>query len=102
MAMGYYGLSLNSGSLGGNIYINFMVGGLVEFPAYTICFLCNKLGRKGPHVFGMLLAGLACLGTVFVDLYMDKSKYVNVMMGWWGWGWWHDEIMQKRDGQMVE
>ena len=65
--MGYYGLSLNSGSLGGNLYVNFMLGGLVEFPGYTVCFLCFKLGRKALHVFGMMVGGLACLGTVMVD-----------------------------------
>jgi len=67
VAMGYYGLSLNSGSLGGSIFINFMLGGLVEFPGYTVCFLCYKLGRKSLHIFGMMVGGLACLGTVFVD-----------------------------------
>lgn len=67
--MSYYGLSLNSGSLGGNIYINFMLGGLVEFPAYTVCFACNKLGRKPFHIGGMMIGGLACLGTVFADVY---------------------------------
>lgn len=72
--MGYYGLSLNSGSLGGDIYINFMLGGLVEFPAYAMCALCNKLGRKWMHVFGMMVGGLACLGTVFVDLYVKGGR----------------------------
>ncbi|XP_067931131.1 organic cation transporter protein-like [Watersipora subatra] len=72
IAMSYYGLSLNSGSLGGNLYINFMLGGLVEFPAYTACFLCNLLGRKPLHLTGMMIGGLACLGTVFFDLYARK------------------------------
>ena len=67
--MSYYGLSLNSGTLGGDLYVNFMLGGLVEFPAYTVCFACNKLGRKSLHIVGMMIGGLACLGTVFVDLY---------------------------------
>lgn len=72
--MGYYGLSLNSGTLGGNIYVNFVLGGAVEFPAYTFCFLCNKLGRKWPHVFGMLVGGLACLGSVFIDKFVGEGR----------------------------
>ncbi|KAF6035048.1 Orct [Bugula neritina] len=67
VSMGYYGLSLNSGNIGGNIYINFMLSGAVEFLAYGVCFSINKLGRKGPHIFGMLVGGVACIATVLVD-----------------------------------
>ena len=73
--MSYYGLSLNSGSLGGDIFINFMLGGLVKFPAYTVCFLCYLVGRKPLHIVGMMIGGFACLGTVFVDLYVRGGKY---------------------------
>ena len=69
MAMGYYGLSLNSGSLKGSIYLNFMLSGLVEFVSYTACFSIQKLGRNGPHVFGMVTAGLACLATIYLLSY---------------------------------
>ena len=68
VAMGYYGLSFSSGNLPGNIYLVFMLSGAIEFVAYTACLPINKLGRKGPHVFGMLLAGLACAGTIAIDL----------------------------------
>ena len=74
MAMGYYGLSLNSGSLKGSIYLNFMLSGLVEFVSYTACFSIQKLGRKGPHTFGMVIAGLACLATILVDQFMKGKK----------------------------
>ena len=72
--MSYYGLSLNSGSLGGDIFINFMLGGLVEFPAYTVCFLCYLVGRKPLHIVGMMIGGFSCLGTVFVDRYARGGK----------------------------
>lgn len=72
--MGYYGLSLSSGTLPGNIYLLFMLSGAVEFVAYTACLPLNKLGRKVPHVFGMLVAGLACLGTIVVDLSISAGK----------------------------
>ena len=50
-----------------------MLSGAVEFFSYTACFSINQLGRKGPHVFSMLVAGLACLGTILVNIY-EKGK----------------------------
>ena len=48
--------------LTGNIYINFAVSGLIEFPAYALCiFLLTKLGRRGPLAFMYFLIGVALL-----------------------------------------
>lgn len=82
--MGYYGLSLNSGSLKGSVYLNFMLSGAIEFVSYTACFSIAKVGRKGPHIFGMVIAGLACLATILVDQLMKGIKYClqrNIMRG---------------------
>lgn len=39
----YYGLTLNVGDLGGNIYANLALSGLIEIPAYPICiYLINQ------------------------------------------------------------
>ena len=55
-----------------------MLSGAVEFFSYTACFSISQLGRKGPHVFSMLVAGLACLGTILVDIY-EKGKQVKTV-----------------------
>ena len=74
MSMVYYGLSLNTGNLGGNFYLNFTISGLVEFPAYTLCILLlNRMGRKWLHCACMVLGGLACLSTVFTSLYASEG-----------------------------
>ena len=39
----YYGLSFSASDLGGNVYINNFLSGVVEIPAYTISFFI--LGR---------------------------------------------------------
>jgi len=59
----YYALTFDSGTLiPGNIYINFAVSGLIEFPAYALCiFLLTKLGRRGPLAFMYFLIGVALL-----------------------------------------
>lgn len=77
VAMGYYGLSLKSGSLKGSIYMNTMLSGAVELVAYTACLSINHLGRKGPHVFGMMVAGLACFGNVIIETF-TKGKYTSL------------------------
>ena len=39
----YYGLTLNADTLiPGNMYLNFCVSGLIEFPAYIFCLVRNS------------------------------------------------------------
>ncbi|XP_034335330.2 organic cation transporter protein [Magallana gigas] len=77
VSMVYYGLSLNSGSLAGDFYLNFFLTGLVEFPAYTLCLvLLDRTGRKKLHCACMVLGGLACISTIFTVLYLEKRHQI--------------------------
>lgn len=70
----YFGLALNSGDLGGSVFVNFFVGALVEFPAYTLCiFLLDRMGRKKLHATVMTIGGLSCLATI-VPILMSNSE----------------------------
>ena len=61
----YYGLSFNTNSLGGDMYLNFVLIGVVEIPAYILTmFVLRKFGRRLPLSFAMLGAGLAFLFTL--------------------------------------
>lgn len=61
----YFGLALNSGDLGGSVYVNFLVGAVVELPAYAICIvLLDRMGRKKLHALVMTIGGLSCLATM--------------------------------------
>ncbi|XP_061193456.1 organic cation transporter protein-like [Saccostrea echinata] len=83
VSMVYYGLSLNSGNLAGDFYLNFFLTGLVEFPAYTLCLvLLDRIGRKKLHCACMVLGGLACISTIFTVLYIGKSHqmYTTVIL----------------------
>ncbi|XP_023932924.1 organic cation transporter protein-like [Lingula anatina] len=73
VSLGYAGISLNSGKLPGDLYVNYVLIQVVDLPAFTMLFTMDKLGRKIPHIHGMLLAGLSLLATVLVDLYADKD-----------------------------
>jgi len=62
----YYGLSLNSGNLGGDLFVNIFIGGAVEIPAYTLSiFVLLKSGRRIALCSSMVVGGIACLCTMF-------------------------------------
>ncbi|XP_048771044.2 organic cation transporter protein-like isoform X2 [Ostrea edulis] len=74
VSMTYYGLSLNTGNLGGDFYVNFLISGVVEFPAYALCLLLlDRWGRKKCHCSAMLLGGIACLCTIFTISFGGKD-----------------------------
>ncbi|XP_068200657.1 solute carrier family 22 member 21-like [Palaemon carinicauda] len=63
----YYGLSNNSGNLGGNIFVNFILTMLIEIPSYVFSYLVlDRMGRKGTLSFVLLLGGLACFLSGFI------------------------------------
>ncbi|KAI4470609.1 solute carrier family 22 member [Holotrichia oblita] len=63
----YYGLSWNTNNLGGNDYLNFVISGAVEIPAYTsLIFTLNRWGRKIILCGCMVTAGVALLLTLAV------------------------------------
>eukprot|EP00106_Octopus_bimaculoides_P001414 XP_014768856.1 PREDICTED: organic cation transporter protein-like isoform X3 [Octopus bimaculoides] len=74
VSMVYYGISLNVGKLYGNLYMNFFLNSVVEFPAYILgFFLLNRIGRKKLHASLMVLAGIACIAGIFPVLYGTKA-----------------------------
>lgn len=61
-SMVYYGLSLNVGSLGGSIYLNNFLSGLVEMPSYAFAQVAvETVGRKRTLIFLLAIAGVGCL-----------------------------------------
>ncbi|KAJ8315587.1 hypothetical protein KUTeg_007737, partial [Tegillarca granosa] len=53
----YYGVTMNSGNIGGNFFLNFFLFACMEYPAYAIAiFFLDKVGRKKLHCACMILA----------------------------------------------
>ncbi|XP_036361571.1 organic cation transporter protein-like [Octopus sinensis] len=74
VSMVYFGIALNVGKLYGNLYMNFFLISIVEFPAYTLCILLlNRVGRKKLHTSMMVLAGVTCIAGIFPVLYGTKA-----------------------------
>lgn len=63
----FYGLTLNSVSLAGNSYLDFILTSLVEIPAYFACyFVVDKIGRRASQAGSFIITGLACIAFIFV------------------------------------
>ena len=79
----YYGLVLNSVTIGESIHFNFFLGGLVEVPAQIIAHLVMKyVGRKIPLFCTSLLSASSLILCVFVprgkpDLFQVWISNVN-------------------------
>ncbi|XP_023018832.2 organic cation transporter protein isoform X2 [Leptinotarsa decemlineata] len=73
----YYGLVLNLGNIGGNLYVNSVLQGVVEVPAVAISiFILLKGGRRWPLFLTMAISGTACGLTVPIYLSTAKLQWV--------------------------
>jgi len=75
----YYGLSLNVGSLAGDVYLNNALSGIVEAAAYLICaFTIDRFSRKKLLAGCLLVGGTFCLvSTVFNHFAAGKIAMVH-------------------------
>ena len=81
MGMVYYGLSLAADDLPGNLYINYVLFSLVEFPAVVLAiYLCHCMGRKKTVVGPMFLGSMACILVAFIPS-RDHWKVMRVCLG---------------------
>ncbi|XP_066533367.1 solute carrier family 22 member 2 [Hoplias malabaricus] len=66
-AVVYQGLIMRLGILGGNVYLDFLISGIVEFPAaFLILFTIERIGRRLPFAAANMVSGAACLITAFI------------------------------------
>lgn len=74
----YYGLSWSTSTLGGNVLINFVISGAVEFPAYYFLVLTlNRWGRKKILTGSMVLGGTMLLLALIVP---DRFTWLIVSL----------------------
>ncbi|XP_076805151.1 solute carrier family 22 member 15-like isoform X1 [Clavelina lepadiformis] len=80
----YYGISLNSGALAGNIYVNHALGGAMDIIAISLCIVAiSKFGCRNCTVMTLVLCGLSCLlSTValHVGAGVTAIKYVGLVL----------------------
>lgn len=77
--MVFFGLSLNTGILYGDYYINFLLATLMEFPGSALpIFMIDRIGRKKSYIIYMTVGGFSCLSTIFTVNYGGKGKTFKV------------------------
>ncbi|KAI4459030.1 solute carrier family 22 member [Holotrichia oblita] len=71
----YYGLTLHSVSISGNMYVNYIAVAAVEIPAFFVCnYTLSRLGRRLTLAPAYILSGIACLLFIFVSDGMNLSS----------------------------
>ena len=77
--MVYYGLSLGVSDLGGDIYLNTVISGLVEFPGFFLCIVTmNRIGRRWPLGVMMIASGVLLVLVIPVpkgEMQLDRTSY---------------------------
>lgn len=82
VSLTYYGLSWNTSNLGGNMYLNFVISGLVEIPAYTACMLTlDRFGRKNFLCPCLILSGLCLIVSSLLPTELTSVSIVLAMLG---------------------
>ena len=67
-----YGLALSWQNLTGGLFLNFIIGTILDFPAKTLAMILTlKVGRKYPYMCGSLTTGVMFLLTLFIE----RDKY---------------------------
>lgn len=65
--MVYYGVSMNTNFLGGDLYSTFIFGAAMEIPAvFSVFFLIDLIGRKALLAGGFTTASLCLLSNLFL------------------------------------
>lgn len=63
----FYGLSLNSVTVAGNKYLNFILVSLIELPGYFATYLgMDRFGRKFTLCTSLTFSGVCCMAYIFV------------------------------------
>jgi len=75
----YHGIALSIGSMGGDIYVSFIIQGLVEIPAYVaVAFVLNRYGRRWPIFSFFLIGGVA----LFINAFIPKETPDGTSLHW--------------------
>ncbi|KAK7084720.1 hypothetical protein SK128_001006 [Halocaridina rubra] len=87
VALVYYGLSLNSVTLGKYTstaapFVNFILTSLAEFPGYSMSwYFMSYIGRKYTLMFSLIFAGISCGGAGFAAEYGPNYSIIPFLLG---------------------
>ncbi|XP_066553556.1 solute carrier family 22 member 3 isoform X2 [Amia ocellicauda] len=78
----YQGLVMRLGIIGGNLYLEFFISGIVELPSALIFYLTvDRVGRRIPFLLANIVGGLSCLITAFIPDDITWLKTIIAVIG---------------------
>ncbi|XP_066928941.1 organic cation transporter protein-like [Clytia hemisphaerica] len=82
--MAYYGISLAANDFGGDLYRDYVLVSIIEFPAALLAiYLCNKVGRKKTTTCSLFVAGFLTLIVGFIPM-SSGGKIARLSLGMLG------------------
>ncbi|KAF7249473.1 Solute carrier family 22 member 5, partial [Varanus komodoensis] len=85
ISIGYFGLSLDTPNLHGDIYVNCFLSAVIEVPAYIMSWLLlQQLPRRYSMVGSLFLGGCVLLFIQLVPTYLSVVSIILVMAGKFG------------------
>ncbi|KAK9874715.1 hypothetical protein WA026_005533 [Henosepilachna vigintioctopunctata] len=74
----FYGITLNSVTLAGNSYLDFILISLTEIPAYWCVYLVvEKIGRKLALCGSFVITSASCLGFILIE---RKDEWLHMLV----------------------
>ena len=70
-------MSFNVGNLTGSIYINNILSGLADLPAFIIILLSAKLGRKISATISLFLGAATLISAAFMSAYLHEGEITD-------------------------
>ncbi|XP_075972824.1 organic cation transporter protein-like [Anticarsia gemmatalis] len=78
----YYGLSINSVSLSGNMYLNFVAIAAIEIPGFwTAVLLLDRVGRRITLFVGFFVCAVCCIAFAFIPQGMYIAPLILYLTG---------------------
>lgn len=78
-SLGYYGLSLQVGDFGLDIYLTQLIFGAVEVPArYSSIFMMQRFGRRWSQLGTLVMGGLMCITIIFVPAGTRPGRHLSL------------------------
>ena len=76
-----YGLALSWQNLTGGLFLNFIIGTILDFPAKTLAMVMTlKIGRKYPYMVCSTVTGVMFLLTLFIERDVYPSNWPIVVL----------------------
>uniref|UniRef100_A0A7G3ART9 Putative organic cation transporter protein-like isoform x2 zootermopsis nevadensis n=1 Tax=Lutzomyia longipalpis TaxID=7200 RepID=A0A7G3ART9_LUTLO len=78
----FYGMSMNSVTVAGDKYLNFIMTCLIEIPGAGLCCLVmDRIGRRPVLCISLILSGACCIAFIFLSDLPEAAQLTVFLLG---------------------